>query len=106
MFWDIFFHLCEIRGEKPSQVVNKLNIGAGNVTAWKRGTLPSTKSLEKISDYFGVSVAYLLGKEPNRFELSEHEKELITAYRQQPEMQSAVDRILGILQKEKEQSIG
>jgi transcriptional regulator with XRE-family HTH domain len=40
-------------------------IGLSNATAtsWKKGAIPKSSTLEKISAYFGVSTDYLLGKE-------------------------------------------
>ena len=35
-------------------------------------------------------------KQIKQFELTDHEKEVILAYRQQPAMQEAVDRLLGV----------
>lgn len=107
MFWDNFVKLCDEKGEKPNPVAKKLSIASGTITAWKNGGVPSGKSLQKIADYFGVSVDYLLGKtdEPSPTKatiielpnaLSEQEQDLIDAYRAHPEMQAAVDRLLGI----------
>lgn len=63
MFWETFYNLCEAIGTTPSAVVAKLGIANGATTKWKRGSVPSGKSLQKIADYFNVSVDYLLGKE-------------------------------------------
>lgn len=63
MFWNIFYDLCGKKGMKPLQVVKEIGIAHGSITKWKNGAMPSTKSLQKIADYFDVSVAYLLGKE-------------------------------------------
>lgn len=78
------------------------------VTDWKAGRSKSyQKYLSQIADYFGVSVDELLGKPTPKpsasvariisdFQLTEHEKALIFAYREQPGMRSAVDKLLGI----------
>ena len=62
MFWNIFTQLCIERGTTPTAVVNQLNISRGSVTHWKNGMVPHHETLSKISDYFSVSVDYLLGK--------------------------------------------
>ena len=111
MFWNNFVKLCDEKGEKPNPVAKKLNIASGTITSWKNGRIPSGNNLQKIADYFGVSVDYLLGntdeakkvsdKKPNsviRNTLSPREMALINAYRSQPELQVAVDRLLGIEQ--------
>ena len=61
MFWEIFEELCASISKKPQQVLKELSIASGSGTAWKNGTIPASKSLKKLSDYFGVSVDYLLG---------------------------------------------
>ena len=108
MFWDNFVKLCDEKGEKPNPVAKKLNIASGTITAWKNGGVPSGKSLQKIANYFGVSVDYLLGKtdKPSPtsnekvivpdFAKTAHEKAVIDAYRAQPELQMAVDKLLGV----------
>ncbi len=61
MFWDIFVKLCNEKGEKPNPVAQKLKISSGAVTRWKNGATPQSTTLQKIADYFGVSVEYLVG---------------------------------------------
>lgn len=62
MFYDRFVVLCAKNGVKPSAAVEAIGIGRANATFWKKGSLPSAKNLQKLADYFGVSVAYLLGQ--------------------------------------------
>lgn len=89
MFWNTFSQLCKENGTNASQVVKSLNIGAGSVTKWKNGAMPSGRSLEKIADYFGITVDYLLGKTdikekaPAKGEstLTEAEQKLLEMYR-------------------------
>ena len=56
--------------------------------------------LTVLSLALGVSEEWLMGYDVPiqnlSFELAPHEKDLIIAYRKQPEMQTAVDRLLGI----------
>ncbi len=54
MFWENFCALCRAAGKTPSEVVRKLDIAAGSVTKWKRGTMPSRRSLDKLAEYFSV----------------------------------------------------
>lgn len=48
------------------------------------------------SKLYNVTPSYLMGWEDNPSPLSEKEKSLILAYRAHPEMQDAVNRLLGI----------
>ncbi len=81
------------------ELTEYLGITPNAVTDWKSGRIKSyTKHLSRIADFFGVSTDCLLGAEggSDMAELSMHEKALIIAYRTQPEIQTAVDRLLGI----------
>lgn len=58
--------------------------------------------LYKIAHHLGVTLDYFYeGNLNNNISLSSHEKEVITAYRNQPAMQEAVDRLLGVKEEEK-----
>lgn len=70
MFYDQFINLCERRGISPSRAATEMGINKSSVTMWKNGSIPSTTTLDKLSNYFGVSVDYLLGHdEPQSEEL-------------------------------------
>lgn len=64
MFWKNFYFLCEQKNMKPLQVVKEIGIAHGNITNWKKGKLPSGTNLQKIADYFGVTVDALLADTP------------------------------------------
>ena len=87
------------------ELASALGLNRQVVTDWKAGRSKSyQKYLPQIADYFGVTVAYLLGKEEQKKpalegELSQHDINLLKAYHENPELQATVDRILGI-QKE------
>ena len=61
-FYDRYVKLCRDRGLKPHSRVTADNIGISNalVTAWKNGSRPRADTLEKLANYFGVTVEYLL----------------------------------------------
>lgn len=62
MFWENFIRLCNERNTKPNNVAKALGIPSGSVTDWKNGRTPRSTTAQKLADYFGVSVDYLLGK--------------------------------------------
>ena len=66
MFWETFVRLCNEKGTKPNPVAKELGIASGTLTWWKNGRIPSSSTLHKIADYFGVTVEYLLGKETEK----------------------------------------
>ena len=60
MFYDIFLQLCNSVNKSPSAVVQELGMNKSAVTNWKtRGSTPTGANLQKIADYFNVSVPYL-----------------------------------------------
>ncbi len=61
MFYDRFIELCKQRGKSPAAVTKELGLNNSSSTAWKRGSTPKSETLQKLANYFGVSVDYLLG---------------------------------------------
>ena len=64
MFYDVYLALCKKIDKKPSTVAFELGINKSNVSNWKNnGYTPRGEALNKIADYFNVSIDYLLGNE-------------------------------------------
>lgn len=61
MFFDVFSELCYKKRKTPNGVAKELGFASSSVTQWKHGSVPRRQALEKIADYFGVSVGELLG---------------------------------------------
>ena len=61
MFFDIYSSLCESKQKTPNGVAKELGFASASVTQWKHGSTPRPAALQKIADYFEVSVHYLLG---------------------------------------------
>ena len=70
MFWDQFIKLCNDNHTRPNPVAKELGYSSGVVTKWKNGSLPQTEALIKISQYFNVSIDYLIHGENFSFEIS------------------------------------
>lgn len=68
MFFDIFKRLCEEKGITPTKASTEIGFSRGSVSYWKKKYMqgedakPDSYTAEKIADYFGVSVDYLLGR--------------------------------------------
>ena len=63
MFYDIFLQLCDKKGVKPTPAALAIGVSSAAAAKWKKGSTPSGDTLQKIADYFNVSVDYLLGNE-------------------------------------------
>ena len=65
MFYDRFLALCKEKGVKPTNACVEAGLSRGLAAKWKStGTeKPSADALEKLSDYFDMSIDAILGKE-------------------------------------------
>lgn len=65
MYYENFERLCKEREVTPSQVSRGTEISTATLTSWKKGKYtPKQDKLQKIADFFHVSVDYLMtGKE-------------------------------------------
>ena len=64
MFYDVYQNLCKDIGKSATGVALELNIARSTVSNWKKtGTTPQADILQKVADYFNVSIDYLLEKE-------------------------------------------
>ena len=98
-------------GELSQQALaDILKISKSSINMYERGERePNFETLEAIADYFNVDLDYLMGRQDKQrkfdfdylklnhdIQLTTHEHKVINAYRNQPEMQPAVDRLLGV----------
>ena len=59
-FYENFIRLCRKAGKAPSVVAQEIGLNNSSVTYWKRGSIPKSETLRRLSEYFGVSVDDLL----------------------------------------------
>ena len=63
--YEIFAKLLKEKGVTPYQVSKATGVAQSSLGDWKNGrSKPKYEKMLAISDYFGVSVDYLLGNEP------------------------------------------
>lgn len=66
MFFDKFLNLCKQKGVSPSGAAIAMGINKATVSNWKKkceqgeDIKPSTEILDKISNYFDISIDYLI----------------------------------------------
>lgn len=61
-FYDNYVRYCNLAGKSPSAVAAEIGINKSSVTNWKnRGAAPRDATMQKLADYFGVTVAELTG---------------------------------------------
>lgn len=66
MFKDKFIYLCNQKKEAPSAVCMKLGLSNATYSKWTDESVPRRATLQRIADYFGVSVDYLRGTEQEK----------------------------------------
>lgn len=101
MFMDILSRLCIEAHISPYKACERVGLNRSAVAKWKKGAIPSGATLNKIAEYFGVSVDYLLGNEQkekpahnvqvrdendNIVVLDDETRNLIDSLRKKPEM--------------------
>lgn len=113
LFTERLMLLINQKGISKNKMLVDLQLGKNSFINWEtRGNTPDGETLLKISQYFGVTVDYLLGNDPQKRgnmpivppygsaalpdDLTQRETNLILRYRQKPEMQAAVDKLLGL----------
>lgn len=66
-FIAIFTQLCNEIGKAPSTVCKELGLSNSAYTVWKnRNAEPRGTTLQRIADYFNVSIEYLTGESTER----------------------------------------
>ncbi len=99
--------LRQSNGITQAELARRLGIAQSTLSYWEQGKYDiDNDSLRKLSIFFKCSADCILGMKDiqhetleNKFSaniLSDHEKTVILAYRSNPAMQPAVDRLLGV----------
>lgn len=97
--YSIFESLLEKNGVTAYKVAKATGITTSTLTSWKQGKyVPKPDKLQKIADYFGVSLGYLMGteeaepnaidKEKNPIVLDDEALELLEELKTRPEMRT------------------
>ena len=96
MFLENLTALMKERGINKSTLAKESGIPYTTIDGFYKKGCDNTKlsTLVRLSEYFGVSLDYLINGEVTN--LNEHEKAVLTAYRSRPDMQKAVDTLLGV----------
>lgn len=94
---EIINELLQNKGVSASKMMSELGFSSGLYSQWKSGKQkPSRDKLEKIAEYFGVSVDYLLGNSSDTLQIYDEDhkpividdetKDIIDSLRTNPEM--------------------
>lgn len=108
--YKIFEELCTSRNVTPYRVGKETGIATSTFSDWKNGkSTPKTDKLQKIADFFMVTVDYLLtGKtteEKIKEEFSPEQSELDLRISQDLELKSAISKYFSLSDKKKQHVI-
>lgn len=89
----IYTKLRDWKGVKDSDVAKATGITKSTFSDWKNGrSSPKNDKLQKIADYFGVSVEYLLtGEEPEPYYMDDEARELAEFLHKNPKYRVLFD---------------
>lgn len=77
MFFDTFYELCKKKGVSCKKAVLEMGLSNSIATKWRKtAATPTGETLQRIAQYFDVSIDYLLSYDPNL----EKSDELISLY--------------------------
>ena len=90
-------------GLTQQELADELKLAKSTISMYENGKRePDFETEELIADYFNVDINTLRGiKDKEAAIFSEHEKKVIFSYRNHPDMQKSVDKLLGIEPEEK-----
>ena len=89
-------------GIKQADLAKHLGVAQNTLSYWEQGKYDiDNSSLQKVADFFKCSVDYVLCRDESTLPAStevftEKEIAIIRAYRAHPNMQSAINKLLGI----------
>lgn len=96
--------LAELRKEKNlsmKETAVRLHLPYTTYVSYEKGDRePNSEVLIKLADFYNTTVDFILGvsksTQNNDLKLSNHEKKLVISYREHPDMQKSVDKLLGL----------
>lgn len=95
--YDIFERLLEERRITATDVSRETGIPRSIFTDWKKGrSKPKADKLQKIADYFGVSIEYLTtGEQPEQYYLNDETAQIAQEIFEDPDLHALFDAARG-----------
>lgn len=91
--YEVFKKLMERRGVTPYKVAQETGVAQSTLSQWKVGrSEPKQATLQKLADYFGVSVKYLMtGEDEPQYYIDPETAEIAQEMYDRPELKVLMD---------------
>lgn len=101
--WEIFEKLCELKGVTAYRVAQETGVTTATLSNWKADKYtPKQDKMQKLADYFGVSLDYLMtGKEKEEIDYGS-QAELWVKIRHDEKMLNAIEKLCILSNRKKE----
>lgn len=87
----------EMQGLSQMELAQRIKVSSARLSNWEQGIhRPNADIIAKICQVLDISPSELLDVQISTDTLNEQERKLVTAYRDKPELQEAVNILLGI----------
>lgn len=79
VFYDKFVKICKLRGISPSKAAIEAGLSKSTVTKWKTtpDAEPTGAAIKKITEYFGITIAELMGEENKKAPADSGERDIL-----------------------------
>lgn len=106
MYYERFEELCNLKGVKPSTVSKATGVPTSTLTNWKQGNYtPKQGNLQKIADYFNVSLDYIMEREKAKTDYSDELVGLLGKVRKDAELVYALKKYFSLSEEKKKHII-
>lgn len=76
MFYDRFIELCAAKGVSRTKACIDCGVSRTAWHKWEDGGTPNGATMSRLSNYFGVSVGYLLGTEEEKVPVKASDRQI------------------------------
>lgn len=99
--YEIFEQLLKEHGVTAYRVAKETGVTTATLTSWKKGVYtPKQEKLQKIADYFGVTVDYLMGTERGKDDPIEEEPYYAITNKDEKDIAKRIESLMESLESE------
>lgn len=98
MYYENFRKLCELNNVKPGTVSRETGISTATLSSWKQDKYtPKPDKLQKIADYFNVSLDFLMkGEDSEMYYINQETAEIAQKIFDNPDLKVLFDAAQGV----------